>query len=360
MDLNILKVQKFLNNPQSLPFGHRFIALDESEVPAVLVLEQSLARGCLKHHDVAPFDLWGFYQAVARLSDRELPQLNRYFTQGPLLQHGKTHRDTRRDLAPLYRHLEASVGTWAEDLADQTITEHRRNPNGDHPAYRFASDYTDRVFLRLLSVATGIPEKLIPEMPGRVFDLLLRSRNLIAREEELAAFVGTLKEEMAKQSDGLEGGNCDVAGLLTLVVMGHDAMKGALFFGLSQGVMPNVAIEADWTRAVELWFRDISPVGVLPRVVQTDCEIDGSRFRKGQVVYVCPHILHEIAGRSSSDGQALSLAFGAGPHMCPGRALALKAAEAAFKVLAKYGWSSEALPATNWRRDLLLIERTTR
>lgn len=360
MDLNILKVQKFLNNPQRLSLDQKLIALDESKVPAVLVLEHALARACLKHPDLAPIDLWGFYRAVARLSDRDCPQLNCYFTQGPLLQHGQTHRDTRRDLAPLYRHLEASIGSWAEDLAEKIITEQRCTPNGDHPAYRFASGYTDHVFLRLLSVATGIPEALIPDMPRRVFDLLPRRRNLMACEEELVAFVGTLQEEMAKRSDGLEGGNCDVAGLLTLVVMGHDAMKGALFFGLSQGVMPKVANGGDWARAVELWFRDIAPVGVLPRVVQTECKIDDSRFRKGQVIYVCPHILHEIAGRSSADGQTLSLAFGAGPHMCPGRALALKAAEAAFKVLAKYGWSSESLPATKWRRDLLLIERTTR
>lgn len=360
MDLNILKVQKFLNKPQSLPVGQRYIALDDSEVPAMLVMEQKLARGCLKHADVAPFDLWGFYQAVARLSDQRLPQLNCYFTQGPLLQHSKTHRDTRRNLAPLYRHLEASIETWAEDLADQIITEHQRNPNSDHPAYRFASDYTDRVFLRLLSVATGIPEKLIPDLPGRVFDLLPRSRNLIAREEELVVFVRTLQQAMTEKSDGLEGGSCDVASLLTLVVMGHDAMKGALFFGLSQGLIPKVVNGGDWTRALELWFRDIAPVGVLLRVVQTDCEIDGASFIKGQVVYICPHILHEIAERSGSDGPMLSLAFGSGPHMCAGRTLALKAAEAAFKVLIKYEWSSDTLPATKWSRDLLLIERTTR
>jgi hypothetical protein len=359
MDLNVLKVKKRLNDPRSLPLGQSLIDLNEGEGPAVLVLEQTLARACLKHPDIAPFDLWEFYQAVARLSEGELPCIDGYFKTGPLLQHGQAHRDTRRDLAPLYRRLEASIGTWAEDLARDLLTENRHKLiSGDPHAYRVASDYTDRVFRRLFSVATGLTEELIPDMPGRVFDLLPRRSNLLAREAELATFIATLQEEMAARSNPLEGCDCDIAGLLTLVLMGHDATKGALCFGLSQGVMPKLADAGEWTRAIEFWFRQVAPVGVLLRVATQGCEINGARFTKGQVIYICPHILHEIAQCGDSDAQSMSFAFGSGPHMCPGRGLALKAAEGLFKALEEYGWSPESLPATRWRRDLLLIERT--
>jgi hypothetical protein len=363
MDLSILKVLKRLNDRQEFPLDQRLFALDDSKKAAVIILDQTLARRCLKHPDVAPYDLWGFYQKVVRLSDRELPHIGAYFATGPLLKHGLTHRDKRRDLAPLYRHLEASIGAWAEDLATQTVTQCRRRQSVDeHPAYQIAADYADRVFLRLISDATGVPEVLIPKMPGRLFELVPRERNLRAREQELAEFVFGLNKEMALRRNPADWQHCAIADILTLILMGHDATKGAIFFGLSQGIMPKYDEAVGWARAVEAWFQDIAPVGVLLRVVMEDCEIDGIPFFKDQTIYVCPHILHEITrNREGRDQQSnSSFAFGSGPHMCPGRALSLKAAEALFKVLAEFGWSSVNLPVTQWRRDLLLIERTTR
>jgi cytochrome P450 len=344
LDLSVLKVQKRLNAPQSLPLGERVVALDGADAPKILVLDQTLARACLKHPDVAPFDLWGFYKTLTRLDDSDVPQIADIFDTIPLLKDGQIHRDMRRDMAPLYRRLDASIGAWAEDIARDIFSAQSHDPR------QLASDYADGIFRRLCCATTGLPEAETPDFPRVLFKLSQRRDNLLAFDRECAAFKDQLQTALSSTPD-------QALGVLALVVMGHDALKGALHFGLSQGILPQLTDGQDWTSAIEAWFQKVSPVGVLPRIALADFEIDGIRFAKGQVIYICPHILHDIALRRSDNCPNNSFAFGAGPHMCPGRSLSLKAAAAFFKVAAESGWQPESDATTTWRRDLLLIGR---
>lgn len=360
MDLNVLKIQKWLNKPDSLPLHERAIDLEEGEDPAVLVLDADLAREILKHPNVAPFNLWGLYQALTRLTASDLPQLDAYFSHGPLLQNAETHRATRKALVPLYRQLEGSIDSWVETLARDVFDLHKAGyRDGANPAYELAANFTDHFFAKLFSINLGRPIEEIPVMPGRVFDLLPRSRNLLAREQELATLVSFIEESISAQPETDLTAERRLTNLLTLVLMGHDALKGALFFSLSKGLCPKSETGTDWTRVTDSWYKDVSPVGVLPRVIESPFQIDSFSFTKGQVVYICPHILHHIAEREGRKRQPASLAFGAGAHVCPGRGLALKAAEYFFRCLAEEDIRAEEFLETRWRRDLLLIERTT-
>ncbi|WP_439103852.1 hypothetical protein [Celeribacter marinus] len=340
MDKSILRLRKILNAPQHLPQGENLVPLDDVPHASVLVLEDPLARGILKSPAAAPFDMWAYYLALCRLTAQDTPTLTGFFTNSPMLQHTQAHRETRRNSAWVYRAIEADLQGWLE--ADDTFAG--CDASSAQTAYDSAQRFIDRLFVRMVSAASGLPERDIPVLPGHLFDLLPRRKTVLACEAQAAALVHALSDQLARTGKSKD----DVWAILVLVIMGYDALRGSVLYALSVGETPTSYASYD------AWFKSIAPVALLPRRFSHDVEIEGHLFVAGQLAYIFPHLIHRS---QANDDVASSLSFGAGPHTCPGRRIALLAASAFFAKIGEIPSDNKPTPNRHWRRDLVLIEK---
>lgn len=328
MNLAVLRLLQLLNAPADRLQGQRCVALEQGQGAGQLVLDGDLARAILKHPQARPFDLWGYYLALTKLKAADLPHLSAYFAQGPLLRDGADHAQMRRALMPLYQRLEQRV---RDDFAGQIAAFAAPR---DHHA--LAADVADALFDLMLGAELGLAAADLPRMPGRLFSLLPRRAALIAREAELATYSAQIAAALAAQNKPAQM----LWPLVTLGLMGHDALRCAVLFALTQpSAAPNDAS-----------LRQIAPVGVLPRQFTQDVQIADQQFLAGQIAYICPYLLHET-------GAAMSFAFGAGPHHCPGQRIADAAWQAVQAHLPRWRAAIGAAPKLRWQRDLLLNPR---
>lgn len=340
--LGLLKLLQHLNAPHKLSREQKVVALEAGDGAGQLILDADLARAILKHPQARPFDLWEYYLTLTRLTADELPCLTGYFGKGPLLQHATEHSATRRALLPFYRRMERAVTEHFDAKLDAFIDGLAMAP--ERRPDDVAQGFADLLFGLMIAQELGLEAAAVPPSPGSFFTLLPRRETLIAREAELAQYVAVLRMHLARQGRPEE----DVWALLTLVLMGHDALKGAVFFALSQP--QSVAEVAD----AEGWMQAIAPVGVLPRQFDGPVDLDGVCFAAGQIAYICPHLVHQVA-QSSARGR--SFAFGAGAHMCPGRRIAVHALQALIDRKDRIGLNEVSNAPLQWRRDLLLSAR---
>lgn len=339
MDLTVLRLRQLLNTPKQVPLGTRVLKLANDADGPVIVLDPDLARKVLLHKDAAPFDLWAYYLAVTGLTAAEVPMLTRYFAEVPLLQHGQGHRANRKAASGIYKKIEADQVVW---LASGAPFEGLRLGAPD------AVDvFCQRVFKRMVSVAADIDTTEIPDLPANLFDLLPTRSALCACEADVAVLVDVLERHLAEN----EAPQTDVWTLLTFVLMGYDALRSSMHYDLATSALDTAFVDA------EQWFRHVAPIGILPRQFSEPTTILSHRFEAGQVLYVCPHLVHKADDATAESGRSPSLSFGLGAHSCPGRRLACNSVEAYFERLPSPRSQPRNTAGSVWRRDLILIEK---
>lgn len=339
----VLKVRKLLNQPEALEPAYEAVALELGACPATLVYGIELAHEVLKHPQAEPFDLWDYYRQLAGLACADAPVLGGYFTHGPLLAHGEAHREIRRQSQPLYRQLESLLDTRIDDWTADFLARWVASAGGTASAQALCEAYAAEVFGRMLADVLACTPQDLPALPGRIFELLAREEKLRARESELRTLYGVLQARVTVLAQPPQ----QVWQLLGLVVMGHDALKLAILHALSAGAALPLG------ESVERCIRDAAPVSVLLRRFRAPVEIRGHRYAQGQLVFVSPSLAHRHAD-TCAPADRRSLAFGAGPHLCPGRRLALRVAQSFFDHLAGVPWHQALTRPAGWQRDLLL------
>lgn len=301
-----------MNRPERIDFTHSVAMLDEEAPPAVLVLNETLAREVLKSDAIAPYDLLAYWKAAARRPSAPLPALEGFFRRTPVLLHGAPQRDARKALMPCYRRVERALPEWLSSFSrDYFEAQSRSRPVH---ALELAGGYLEAVNRQIMAIDVGSAADALPPLPSGLFSLFPRSGDLQDYDAKLGALAHFLADRLAAVGRDRQ----EAWALVSVAVMGQEALFAALVYG-----MVHSASEPPWT--AEALIHASAPVSMLVgRQVLRDVRLNGVPFQQGQMIYICPFLTHRAA-EIEKDIQETppTLSFGSGLHVCAGRKIAL-------------------------------------
>jgi len=298
--------------------------LCEGPPRALFVFDPKTAAALLRSPLVAPTSVPLFYEAVSGLSRRDFPTLFEAFARSPLPLHGSAHREARSQLTPLYHRVEEGLDEWLDDFCTDYLSELRLGRSPD--LVEAASDFSDRVGRAMASNEVSIDWRELPSLPNDIFMLFPSAKRLLALEARFAAIRDVLTRRMRELGRSEE----ELWPMLTLLLANRDAVQGTLmhmFSHLRDGAAAGSATECAAAAA---------NFSLLQRQVVQDCEIAGQQWFAGDLLQFSPHLLH----LREPPPVGTDFTFGAGPHMCQGRRLALRILDALIGALRR-----EPLPA---------------
>ena len=349
-----LTLQRLLNQREQLDPSQRYVALDDLPPATLLVYDPALAYALLKSDALRPSDLVGSSLTVSRTPAGAVPTIESFFSQTPLLNHGEVHREMRKHLMLRYRHVQALMVSWLNSYSEEYF-----NSLEAGTAIRadvLVRGYLNGLFRQILASELECSLSQLPDFPDNLlFEFLPRFRDLTVREAKLHAALQRLYQILGERKRPLN----DVWALLTLVIMGREPLLSGLLYGLTcyDGPHRRGALSED---DVEGFFRAVAPVDVISRQVEREVNLDGVNFVAGQLVYISPHLLHLHSDSLDSPGPPeRSLAFGMGPHACPGRKMTVVATQAFFNHLAQASHVLVDTAGLRWTRELLLTFKET-
>ena len=312
MASSVLKLFYLLNNPSEVDRSLRFVELDSLSPPTLLITDPRLAKSILKADEIRSFDLVSYWQSITQSADTLIEPVRNHFKHSPVLLHGQAHRSARKAVLPIYKSAEADLEGWIQDTTREFF-QAGAQANEVLSASQFATAYITRVFRKMICNALSVQEKEFPALPGHLFSFFLRAHELLAYSNTLRALTKWIAENapghLAEQADGL----------LSITVMGREPMIGALTYGLIQRCDRD---GQPWTGASLM--DEASPVSeLIGREVMQDISLEGIHFRQGQILHLSPFLLDKSPASSES-----RFTFGHGPHICLGRAIALRIAQA--------------------------------
>lgn len=327
----ILKLVTLLNREGTQATPVPCMRLHEGTPGSWLIRDAAIGHAILKSQHVKPFDLLRYFKQVTRTGDGELGAMEGYFTHGPLLRHGQPHHEARKAVVQLYQSIEADLAEWLEDYTQAFLHALRKMPT---PATRLAQDYVAGLYQHMIGRQLQCAPADLPPLPENLFDLMPRKATMQEANRGLQAFVDAC---LANAQHPLES---RLWPLITLVVMGKDALQTALLFALHH---PDI-FDADTL------FRLSTPVNVIAREVTQASNIGNQPFCQGDILYVCPSLMetHPTYGR---------LEFGAGQHICAGRKIALIIANTFLSALHRTQGLEIRTDDLTWTRNLLLTPK---
>ena len=337
-----------------------------------------VARVGLPSGDEAWF-VTGYEEAAAALSDRSLsraalrepgaPRLikGEDFSDNPynlLNQEGPDHSRLRRLLTPAFtprqaERLRPRIQELADELVDELVAD---GPPADLHE-RFASVFPVRVICEMVGAPDSDRERIQEWTDALVSTADEPERRMAAREGS-AAYVATLvAERVENPKDDLLGnlvaardenndrlGERELVWLgVNLLVAGHDTSVSAI----SRGLFSLLAHREQFRRlqedpsisanAVEELLRFAPPSeGGFVRVATADTTVGDVAVRAGEAVIPAMHVAgrdeREVADPDTLDvtrDDAKHLAFGKGPHYCPGAGVARVELQVAFETLSR-------------------------
>ncbi len=318
MASSVLKLFYLLNNPSEVDLSLPFVELDSLSPPTLLITDPELAKSILKADEIRSFDLVSYWQSITQSTDTLVEPVRNHFKHSPVLLHGQAHRSARKAILPIYRSVEEDLASWIQEMTQDFFRAGART-NERLSANQFATDYITRVFRKMICNALSVQEKDFPALPGHLFSFFLRAHELLAYSNTLRA----LREWVAENTQGQLAEQAD--GLLSITVMGREPMIGALTYGLIQRCDRN---GQPWTGASLM--DEASPVSeLIGREVMQDISLEGISLCEGQILHLSPFLLDQSLASSES-----RFTFGHGPHLCLGRAIVLRIAQAFVESLA--------------------------
>lgn len=269
--------------------------------------------------------------------------------------------DELLDRAEMQPQMEFMSG-FAYPLPVIVIAEMLGVPTEDHEKFKLWSDGVAAI-LDLLQAPDGIRTA---EAAYREFAAYFREIIALRRREPRDDLISALAAVEER------GDTLSEAELLAICVLilgaGHETTSNLLGNGLLallQHPAERRRLQDEPTlvaSAVEELLRWNSPVQITDRVATEDCEIDGQRVKRGQLVAM-------VLGSANRDPEQFPdpdrldlgrienrhLAFGWGPHFCLGAAVARAEAQIAFSTLLRRFPDFGGDPATaTWRPSMVL------
>ncbi len=332
----ILKLVNLLNQQAPLPGANALCRLNAGTPTSWLVRDAALGHAILKSPHVKPYDLLRYFKQVARIEDGELGAIEGYFSHGPLLLHGEKHREVRKTVVQQYQAIEIDLHDWLDAYTRDFLQSHCGSPV---TTTRLARGYVDGLYRTLIARQLGSEPQALPPLPRLLFDLLPRKATLQHANTELQALADACQ---VRRNPSTLVEKQDPWPLVTLVVMGKDALQTALLFALHRRDIKDA----------ETLFRLSTPVSVIAREVTHTTTFSGESFSAGDILYLCPSLMeaHPTYGK---------LEFGAGQHICAGRKIAMIVASAFLQGLQATDGLIIRTDNLQWTRSLLLTPKET-
>jgi hypothetical protein len=302
-----------------------------------LIVESSIVDDLMKSTDIVPFDIWNYYLDILKKEPNDLKRLSEYFSRGPLLKDSQDHHEVRRRMAKSYQKIEAQLEHWDPPKINELSLD-----NSSDSWKLLVNIYCNNFFSYMVGSYLNnespwdIPHQPIFKTFPNVNDLNLANQILEVIFQKASLDADFVKEEFWILS--------------SILIMGNDALRSALHYALDQNIIPCDSA----TNTITKWYEEIAPVSLVVRTVVHDFTLDQYQFRRGANIYYCPYLTHLTAKNLERGGHA----FGRGPHLCPGRGIAIKAAAIFFDCYKQLltAFDSHNLKGTNriWRRRLVL------
>jgi hypothetical protein len=254
--------------------------------------------------------------------------LREFMFQNPISMDGETHRTYRRTFLEHYSHTLSQLSTTFPSVA-KTSFENFCQKNTPHKIETLTSGYVDAVIEEILAQRGPVPldRKAWSGGSSCIFEYVHSPGRLRKKTEQVA-----------RLSSHLPASEKQI--LLTYILQGRDPLIGALngaLHNISQLPASERGATIENMHAKQLFFAT-SPVNYIGRVAMKNISLEGNLVSAGdQMIIMLPWANADTTGK-------ISLAFGSGPHICAGQALALSIATAWIDAL------KGCFPNINWER----------
>lgn len=305
MQLTLLRLYSIVNQPLPLTnLKEGWFSLDDEDLPSILIFEEELAKKILKSDVLVPIDLLDFFKSASALNSSDLPYLSHFFIKTPLLLNGANHFRAKASLMPIYKLIEKDENKWADAFVSHFFMKHhdkKINP------VSFAENFVRSFFTEIISRELDISAAEIPDFPDDVLKISPKKTSLASNEKRLTNLILFLENKLYEKGRDLN----EAWVFATLSFMGTQALRSAVTYALTMAPEKNI-----WDD--DLLFSKASPISVIGRKALSDISIDKLKIKKGQNFFIALSMINE-ASRDQAEISTQSMAFGSGPHKCPGR-----------------------------------------
>ncbi|MEV1083909.1 cytochrome P450 [Streptomyces sp. NPDC050211] len=367
-----------------------FARIDLLGVPAWTVTRHSVARELLTDPRlVKDIGAWGLWQSGAVTRQWPLigmvdPGRSMFTVDGP--EHRRLRTKTAQAITP--RRLE-SLRPVVEQLTEQLLDDLAEQADRDGRA-DLKTVFAQPLPMGVVCTLMGVPQAGIPRQMRlwkSFFSLLTPQEERLAVIAELdTIFTELVREKTAHPADDLtsalilaeEGGapltEEEVVGnLKSMIGAGHETTIGLILNSVRGllGYPDQLAMVLDgrvpWDTVVEEALRWNPPVThLLMRFAVEDIDVDGFVIAKGEGVVISYRAIGRDTDQHGPDADAFDItrpspvrhmAFGHGPHICPGAALSrLEAGIALPALFTRFPDLKPALPLTQLRNLPVLTQ----
>ncbi|OIN03581.1 hypothetical protein A9236_01360 [Polynucleobacter sp. QLW-P1DATA-2] len=307
----LLRLRQYINEPSSLNLQNEWIALDNSDQPAILVYGESLSLALLKSDKLAPTNFIEYYKKLLRLPDRSLPTIDNIFKWSPVLLHGEDHLQSRKIFSKKYRLIEEELQIWLPDYTTNFFssisTDDVINP------IQLVANYISGFFREILAQDLNISQTEIPPLPPKLFFLTHPLVKVVDVESKLNALKEFLEKTLLRQKRDPS----EIWTLLAVIVAGFEALEGTLIYGVTKD--PDIG--AAWD--AKTLIRDAAAVNFIGRRALENFSIGDFTIAKNQELYVCPSLVHKHMGTNNLESNERSFSFGKGVHTCIGQTISI-------------------------------------
>ena len=349
MSSHILKLRSYLNNPQRLDFNQDLVELDDGELPTLLILDVQLAHELLKSPHCATYNLVDYWKIVTRSASQ--PALERLFRETPFFLHGDQHREINRQLSKPYRRIEAQLPLWLPDFTADYLVQ--LADSGSTSGFWAIAEYIRQLFAQLLAREFAVEADQVPSFNAAASLVLM-----FQSHDNLCYFDSVVHELYRFGTAALSAQGRDqseLSALLSVAMMGREPLFAAILYALMEP-----PVDGEWDAKAVL--RDSAPVAILGRQMLEDAHIAGYSFRRGQVINIATFLVRPksaqgcpLNGQRPSAKQ--SLEFGAGPHLCSGRAISIAIVEIFLAQWQRSGITDLDFSKTRLYRDFITIPK---
>jgi hypothetical protein len=312
------KIKEIINDPSSLAVGSEFIFLDDKPFPDLLVYGQELSKTILGINSLIPTNTLDYFKAIN--INLDLAHIEDHFRRSPFFLHGKEHFDSRRKLIPFYKKIEVNLLKTINGITSQYF---ENLPQEDHPKIiKIASDYIELAFKNIIANDLGCEISELPDMPGEIFHFF-PARNALAAYNSR---INKLKEFIENKLFRLNRDTDECWMLMSIAIMGTETLLGPLVYGVMH--------EREGLSGMIAAPYEVNPVTIIGRIVKEKVTLNNLELNPGQQIYITPSLVYDLqSDKPNLDSDKISIAFGHGVHICPGRKIALIILESYFK-----GW----------------------
>lgn len=310
------KIKEIINDPSSLDVRSEFIFLNHKPLPDVLVYGHKLSKTILAINSLIPTNTIDYFKALN--INLDLSSVEDHFRHSPFFLHGKEHFDSRRQLIPFYKKIEINLQKIIDVVTSQYFQNLSKKDLAD--TIKIASDYIELVFKNIIARDLGCEISELPDMPGEIFHFF-PARDALANYDQR---INKLKEFIENKLFHHQRDKNESWMLMSIAIMGTETLLSALVYGMLQ--------EREGLSRMLAAPYEVNPVTIIGRIAKEKITLNELELSPGQEIFISPSLVYDRQpNKLNPDVDKLSIAFGHGVHICPGRKISLIILESYFK-----------------------------